>query len=94
MDTKEKRRLNSSQQAEIFLGGEPVYALTYKLSKKGEQKSWDITTFRPDPREFLKKGTLYKGNVIFSKENLYDGTEILIPREIRIGKNKKFNNIR
>ena len=89
MDTREK-----SYSAEIFLKGQPVYSLTYNLPKKGEQVSWDITSFRPDPREFLKKGTLYKGTITFSKENLCDGTEILIPREIKIGKNKKINNIR
>ena len=83
-----------SYSADIFLTGEPVYALTYILSKKGEQTSWDTTSFRPDPRNFLKKGTLYKGTITFSKENLCDGTEILIPREIKVGKNKKFNNIR
>ncbi len=88
MGTREK-----SYSADIRLKGEPVYALTYNLPKKGEQTSWDITSFRPDPRDFLKKGTLYKGTLTFSKENLCDGTEILIPRMIRIGGNK-FNNIR
>jgi hypothetical protein len=94
MDSNGKSHFNSTQKADIFLEGEPVYSLTYNLPKKNEQKSWDITAFRPDPRDSLKKGTLYKGSITFSKENLYDGTEILIPREIRIGRNKKFNNIR
>nr|QBK85679.1 MAG: uncharacterized protein LCMAC101_02740 [Marseillevirus LCMAC101] len=94
MEPKEKSHFVSRYRADISLKGEPVYALTYNLPKKREQKSWDITSFRPDPRNFLKKGTFYKGTVTFSRENLFDGTEILIPREIRIGKNKKFNNIR
>ncbi len=93
MSTREIPQFSSVQKAEIFLRGQPVYALTYNLPKKNQQ-SWDITSFRPDPRDSMKKGTLYKGTVTFSKENLCDGTEILIPREIRMGKNKKFNNIR
>ena len=93
MDSKEKSHFNSTYKADIFLKGEPVYALIYNLPKKGYQTSWDITSFRPDPRISLKKKTLYRGTVTFSKENLCDGTEILIPRTIRIGGNK-FNNIR
>ena len=94
MSTRKMSQFSPIQKAEIFLKGQPVYALTYNLPKKNEQRSWDISAFRPDPRDFLKKGTLYKGTITFSKENLCDGTEILIPREIRIDKNKKFNNIR
>jgi hypothetical protein len=94
MSTGKMRDFSGMQKAEIFLKGHPTYALTYNLPKKNVQISWDITAFRPDPRNFLKKGTVYKGTVIFSKENLCDGTEILIPREIRIGKDRKFYNIR
>lgn len=94
MSIREKSHFSPVQKAEIFLKGQPVYALTYNLPKRNCQASWDLTSFRPDPRNFLKKGTLYKGTITFSKENLCDGTEILIPREIKVGKNKKFNNIR
>lgn len=94
MSTKEKSQFSSDQKTEIFLKGHPVYALAYNLPKKNEQRSlWDITAFRPDPRNSMKKGILYKGTITFSVENLCDGTEILIPRSVRI-KNKKFNNIR
>ena len=51
--------------ANIRLKGEPVYALTYNLPKKGDQTSWDITSFRPDPRDSMKKGTLYRGTITF-----------------------------
>lgn len=94
MEPRQNSQFSSVEKASIFLKGSPVYALTYKLPRKNEQKSWDITTFRPDPRHFLNKGKMYKGTIFFSKENLCDGTDVLIPREIRIGKNKKFNNIR
>jgi len=94
MDSREKSHFFLKQNAIISLEGKPVYALTYNLPNKREQKSWDITSFRPDPRDSLKKGVSYRGTITFSKENLSDGTEVLIPREIKIGKNKKFNNIR
>ena len=54
-----------SYSANIRLTGEPVYALTYNLPKKGDQVSWDITSFRPDPRDSLGKETLYKGDCNF-----------------------------
>jgi len=94
METREKSHFFTQKKAVIFLKGQPVYSLTYKLPGKNYQRSWDISSFRPDPRYFLNKQTMYEGTITFSKENLCDGTEILIPREIRIDKNKKFNNIR
>ena len=56
---------------------------------------WDLGAFRPDPRDFLKKDTYYRGTIHFDYENLSKGEKITFPRRliVRLGKKSKENFI-
>lgn len=85
-----------SYNAKVFIRNNP-YAISMILQRKGSRKSeklWDMNSFRPDPRSYLKKNTLYNGVIDFSIENLEDGSEIMIPQKIRLNNGYRFINIR
>lgn len=67
-------------------------------SPKGIQMFWDIGSFRPDPRYFLKSRQKYTAGIQFDQENLLEGNLITFPRilTVMIGKSKKeiFINVR
>lgn len=45
---------------------------------------WDPNSFRPDPRDFLKVGSMYKSNIRCDTENLPSGEIINFPRLITV----------
>ena len=63
-----------------------IIALVYKDDKK--EILLDITSFRPDPRDYLKSDTIYNAKIKFKLENDYDGRPEKIPIffDIELGK--------
>lgn len=56
---------------------------------------WDISTFRPDPQEYLSPDKIYDSKIKMEKSHLYSGREVYIPREIWIPDiDKSFINMR
>ena len=64
-------------------------------SKKSNKIFWDIYSFRPDIKEEMEEGIIYKGRITFDEENLGNGEVVVFPRSISIGPDRKiFVNIR
>jgi len=69
----------------------------YIENKNGKNIFWDVTSFRPDPRDLLTLNKKYDGQVTFDYENLSLGKLIYFPRRIKITDDfgtKDFVNVR
>jgi len=90
----------------LWLYGTPVFSLSYipdgdDVRRYELQKSntsignfTDITGYRPDPRDILKKNKKYKATGKFNRETDYGGKDIWILREVNIEGVAKFVYIR
>lgn len=72
---------------QVYLEGNPIFSLTYKSLKEKYNKKdgikTDITSYRPDPRNYLKKNKKYDAQLIFYRvydtdNNMYDELKYVI----------------
>jgi hypothetical protein len=67
--------------------------ILYLTSSQTKLSFWDISSFRPDPREYLTEGRVYSAVIEFESENLCSGEKITIPRKIKT-QSRVFVNVR
>ena len=57
-------------KSQIFLYGDPCFCLIYFF--KNKKYYTDLLSYRPDPRDYLKKGKKYHGDVYLEEERCSD----------------------
>lgn len=58
----------TSEKGTAYLYGNPIFSLVFE--REGEIQYFDLTTFRPNPKDYLSKDKKYKCVAHFSKKTL------------------------
>lgn len=63
------------------------------ITKDSRRQFWDVNSFRPDMKEYVRSNRRYPSRITYETQNLPSGKEVQIPKYIKID-GKVFENVR